>query len=615
MAMYDFLKNIPLFADLPEGDLDRLCQMVEEVYLPAGAVLFSEGDTGDRAYVIKEGQIEIIKFSAGREVLLVLRQSGEVIGEMSLLEAATRNAGARARTNSVLLAISQEQLDQLLNTSPSAARAMLHTITAKLRSTDIMLRESEKLAQLGTLTAGMAHELNNPAAAAQRGAQQLRSAVGELQQAQIDLNRAGLSEAQYGMLSSLDQLARERATHHNDLDALERSDREYELENWLEEHGLEDGWELAPNLVNMGLEINDLNDIADKFMPSQLPLVLDWLCAAHNIYSLMEEIDQGAGRIAEIVKSLKMYVYLDQAPVQAVDINEGLNNTYVMLRSKLKENNITVRREYAENLPKIQAYGSELNQVWTNIIDNAVDAMDGSGEIILRTRSEGQWVIVEIEDTGPGIPEAIQSKIYDPFFTTKPPGKGTGLGLNITYTIIQKHGGEIKLFSKPGKTIFEIRLPLNFEDVQEGSQTMPGITRADDNTMLDILKTTKNIAVVGISNYPDRPAYTVPAYLQGKGYKIIPVNPELESVLGEQAYPDLFSVPVPVDVVLVFRRSEMVPPIVNAAIEIGAKAVWMQEGIVNEQAAEVALRAGLKVVMDACMRAQHKRLIPVVEAQ
>lgn len=606
--MYDFLRKVPLFADLPEEDLERLCQMITEVDLPAGAELFTEGSPGDTAYVIKEGQIEILKASGGKSVLLAVRQEGDVIGEMALLEASTRNASGRARTDSVLLAIRHEQLNELLNSSPSAARAMLFTVTSRLRSMQLLLNQSEKLAQLGTLTAGIAHELNNPAAAAQRGASQLKTALGRLQHAQMQLNRLNLSPEQIDLLLDLDQQAQERASQPLDIDSLGRSDREYELETWLEDQDIENGWELAPILVNLGYGANQLELLVDRFAAEQLPAVINWLGNTYTLYTLLEEINQGAGRISDIVKALKSYVYLDQAPVQTIDVHEGIDNTLIMLRGKLKEG-IDVHREYAENLPRIQAFGSELNQVWTNIIINAVDAMDGKGEISIRTWQEDSWVVVEFEDNGPGIPEEIQSKIFSPFFTTKPVGKGTGLGLNISYNIVNKHGGEIKLFSKPGTTRFQIYLPTNIEAVQSGSTPMSSITRVGDDKLRHILETTKVIAVVGISDRRERPAYSVPAYLQSQGYKIFPVNPFLEEVLGEKAYPDLLSVPEPVDVVLIFRRSENVPPIVDQAIQIGAKVVWMQEGIVNEAAADTARRAGLDVVMDACMRANHKRLI------
>lgn len=328
---------------------------------------------------------------------------------------------------------------------------------------EVMLRQSEKLATLGKLSAGMAHELNNPAAAVQRGAEQLRAAVAELEQAHLNLNEMHLSTKQLDVLLGLGQLARFRATQPVDLDSLARSDLEYELESWLEAHGVNQGWEFTATLANLGYSPKELATLAENFTGSQFRAVIAWLNSSYTIYSLLEEMGQGAGRIAEIVKALKSYTYLDQAPIQSVDIHEGLDNTLVMLRSKLK-GGITVQRQYAAGLPHIQAYGSELNQVWTNLIDNAIGAMQSQGEIILRTRRDGDWVIVEIEDNGPGIPPEIQSKIFDPFFTTKPPGEGTGLGLNISHNIIvQKHQGKIAVSSQPGKTCFEIRLPLSFE--------------------------------------------------------------------------------------------------------------------------------------------------------
>lgn len=606
--MYNFLKKIPLFASLPEHDLDRLCEMVSEVNLPAGAELFAEGSPGDEAYVIKEGEIEILKASGGRSVLLAVRKSGEVIGEMALLEAAPRFASGRARIDSVLLAISHDQLEELLNTSPSAARAMLFTITSRLRSTELMLKQSEKMAQLGTLTAGIAHELNNPAAAAQRGAAQLITAIEQLQQAQIQLNRYNYSQVARDELLQLAELARDRGIKPIEMDSLDRSDRESELETWLDEHGVQNGWELAPFLTSLGFEVRQLEKLTELFSADHFPAIITWLGATFVVYSLLAEINQGATRISEIVKSLKTYVYLDQAPVQEVDLHEGLDNTLVMLRYKLKQG-VNIKREYATNLPNIQAFGSELNQVWTNIIDNAIDAMDGHGEIILRTQREGDWVVVEIEDNGPGIPPDIQDQIFSPFFTTKSVGKGTGLGLNITYNIVQKHGGEIKVFSQPGKTRFQICLPINFEKVHSGSNPITTMSEVSDDKLRQILETTRKIAVVGISDRQEQPNYTVPAYLQAQGYQIYPVNPNLGEVLGETAYPDLPSVPDKVDVVLVFRRSEAVPPVVDQAIQIGAKVVWMQEGIVNEVAATTAREAGLDVVMDICMRATHKRLM------
>jgi signal transduction histidine kinase len=458
---YDaFLKQVPLFSELPDNDLEQLCQMVWDVTLEAGTQLFAEGDAGDKAYVVKEGELEIIKRAAGREVLLAVVGPSEIIGEMSLLENTARTASVRARSQAHLLVITPEQLDALFTSSPSAARSILRTVTSRWRTTEAMLRQNEKLAQLGTLSAGMAHELNNPAAAAQRGAAQLREAVSAMQHAQLRFIELRLTQDQMDILAPLEVHAQDSADDPITLDSMARSDREYEIETWLEENrGLQNAWELAPALANMGYDSTGLSGLCGNFAGDQLPAVLGWLVASYTAYSLLQEIQQGAGRISEIVKAMKQYVYLDQAPVQQVDVHEGLDNTLVLLRSKLKQG-IEVHRDYASDLPRIEAYGSELNQVWTNIIDNAIDAMSGQGKLILHTHADGDFVVVELQDNGPGIPPEIVSKIFDPFFTTKAVGKGTGLGLNITYNIVvQKHRGDIKVFSEPGKTCFQVWLP------------------------------------------------------------------------------------------------------------------------------------------------------------
>jgi signal transduction histidine kinase len=325
---------------------------------------------------------------------------------------------------------------------------------------EMMLRQSEKLATLGKLSAGMAHELNNPAAAAQRGAAQLQTAVAHLQQVNLSLSTQHLTEPQVATLLTLDRMARQRTQELTSIDALSRSDREAEIEAWLEALVFENAWEVAPVLVNFGYTRVDLMSLQAEFTAGQFPAVVAWLSDTALIYSLMEEIGHGAGRVSELVRALKTYAYLDQAPVQEVDIHEGLDNTLILLRGKLKQG-VMVHRRYDADLPRIPAHGSELNQVWTNLIDNAIDAMDGQGELTVHTRRDDRWAIVEIEDTGPGIPETILPKLFDPFFTTKAVGEGTGLGLSIAHSIVvQRHRGRIEAQSRPGQTRFTVRLPL-----------------------------------------------------------------------------------------------------------------------------------------------------------
>ncbi len=462
----EFLRKVPLFADLPEEDLARICKEADEIHLADGERLFDEGQMGDMAYVIEDGQIEVVKDSGGRDVLLAVRGPGEVIGEMALLEAKPRMATLRSRGVSQVVGIHKEQIDQLLATSPSASRTMFHTVVGRLRASEALLLQNEKMAELGTLTAGVAHELNNPAAAVQRGASQLQEALGKQREAQsrLDglLDRMDRRDA-FERLSALAGRAGQPGSSPV-LDALARSDREGELEAWLNARGVTDAWDVAPRLVEAGIERGELEALAQAYPGEQLAAAACWLGATIGANQLVAEILEGSRRISAIIKALKSYSYLDQAPVQAVDIHEGLENTLLLLRNKLKDG-IAVRKEYAPGLPAIQGYGSELNQVWTNLLDNAADALDGRGEITIRTRAEDKWVVVEIEDNGPGIPPEIQGRIFEPFFTTKPVGKGTGLGLHISYNIVaQKHRGEIKVTSHPGKTRFEVRLPVNFEE-------------------------------------------------------------------------------------------------------------------------------------------------------
>lgn len=466
--MLEFLKKVPLFNNLPDSDLERLGDMLETVELEHGEELFAEGDEGDKAYLIEEGKLEILKTSGNREVLLAARGTGEVIGELALLENKPRMASAKARGHTVLLAIGQEQLNHLLKTSPSAAEAMYYTILARWRNSESQYRQSEKMIQLGTLAAGVAHELNNPAAAVKRGATQLEEAMQELSHTDADLHHMDLTSEQKVNLEGLTKQCRFQAAQIVDMDLLERSDREYELETWLEDRGIEDAWELAPVLVSLNYSDEELEKLSEDFHSDQLPVVIRWLNANYSTYNLLAEIRQGAERISGIVKALKTYSYLDQAPIQNVDVHQGLNDTLLIMNHKLK-GGPQVRRDYGDDVPTIQGYGSELNQVWTNLIDNAADALaenpPENPQITLRTRLEDDWVLVEIEDNGPGIPEEIQDKIFHPFFTTKPPGVGTGMGLDISYNIVvHKHRGDMKVISKPGRTVFQVWLPVNFEE-------------------------------------------------------------------------------------------------------------------------------------------------------
>ena len=323
-----------------------------------------------------------------------------------------------------------------------------------------LLAHSEKMATLGTLTAGVAHELNNPAAATRRGAEQLREAFSRLEQVHVRLASVELTPERRQLLTELDQRARLQASQRTRMTPLERSDREHELEDWLEHRRATDALAWAPALVEQGLQVADLDRVCKAFEGPSLDIVIEWAARVFPVHVLLYEISQGAARIAEIVQALKSYSFHGQAPIQWTNLHDGIDNTLVILRSKLRAG-IEVSRDYDTTLPNVPAWGGELNQVWTNLLDNAADAMGGRGHIKIRTSREGAMAVVEIEDDGPGIPPAIQSRIFDPFFTTKALGKGTGLGLSTSYSIItERHHGQIAVESRPGMTRFTVKLPL-----------------------------------------------------------------------------------------------------------------------------------------------------------
>jgi len=430
--------------------------MAQPVSLRAGDTLIKQGDVGDSAYVIMKGEFEIQKQTGQSLIKIDVRNPGDVVGEMALLSRAPRNATVISRTDSETLRIPQEAFERLLSSSSTAAMAVLHWVMARLAQNESLLHQQEKMAALGTMSAGLAHELNNPAAAAQRSAAELNKILIQWQSLTNQIISAAFKKNQTEWLNSFMDETTRRFAAPLKLNALDKIDLVDQLEAWLEANGVESAWELAPALVNFGWNVESLEELKDTTF---FDLSIQWLGTACLGGGLLFEVQHTTERISQIVHAMKSYTYLDQAPLLEVDVHEGLENTLVIMQHKLKKG-VTIRREYSADLPRIEAYASELNQVWTNIIDNAIDAMNGKGEISLRTYPEDDNVVIEIMDNGPGIPEEIQARIYEPFFTTKPPGKGTGLGLHISHDIVaNRHHGQLLVESKAGETKFKVILP------------------------------------------------------------------------------------------------------------------------------------------------------------
>ena len=458
-ADLELLRRVPLFAELSEEDLVSVGGGGKPVELAGGDLLTGEGDPGDALFVILSGELQVVKKSRRTEVPIAVLGPGEIVGEMAIFEAQPRNASVRAVSPSRVIRIERDEILELLRTRPSATLSMLRTVMGRLRSTEAMLRERDKLAALGTLSAGLAHELNNPAAAVQRSASLLEAELDRWAAATGALGTVVDDQEHAAFIAGLATEVARHAGKPSTLDPLDASDLAWELETFLADRGVADAGELAPALVAGGWDRAHLERIEAEFPGEALGLVMTWLASGSAVHALVAEVGTGAHRISEIVKAVKEYSFMDQAPVQRVDVRSGLDNTLVILRPKLKAG-VAVSRDYQADLPEIDAFGSELNQVWTNILDNAIDAMGGSGEIRIRAFTRDTDVVVEICDNGPGMPPEVRERIFEPFYTTKGPGSGTGLGLHISHNVIARHGGRINVRSRPGETCFEVCLPM-----------------------------------------------------------------------------------------------------------------------------------------------------------
>jgi signal transduction histidine kinase len=457
MSLAEELRCVPVFLDLPQEGLKWLASQMTEIRAAPGEILIREGSPADRMVVVLEGEIRSQPGNPGSPAWVVRAPS--VTGMLPYSRMTHFPGTARAVGPTRLAILPAERFPEMLERLPALQARLVGVLADRVRRATQMEDHNEKLAALGKISAGLAHELNNPAAAARRAAASLREAFQTFRHTAAHLDSHELTAAQRAAIPELEREVAARATSAEPMDSLERSDCEEGVAAALEKQGVARAWELAPALADAGCDAAWLDRLIIQFPAEAVGDLLARVAASLAIGNLLEEIENSSARISELVRAIKEYTYMDQGPEQEVDIHQGLESTLLMLRHRLKHG-ITVKLDFDRALPNIRAHGSELNQVWTNIIDNAVDAMQGKGELRIRTSRELDYLLVEITDNGPGIPAQIRDRIFEPFFTTKAVGQGTGLGLETAGRIVRDHGGQITVESAPGDTRFQIRLPF-----------------------------------------------------------------------------------------------------------------------------------------------------------
>ena len=450
------LLRVPAFADLPDDQIAWFLGQSQEMHLKAGDTYVRQGDPADSMFVILEGQFQW-RGEFGGETVVLSGKPGDVTGVLPFSRMKQFTVTGRAITDGRVLRFPTSLFPELVQKMPELTKRLVGLLSDRIREATRIEQQRDRLASLGKLSAGLAHELNNPASAAKRATGQLRDILKKIRDASLELGRRDLTSAQKSEIEKL-----EASFTQQDVpppDALTISDLEDQIDSLLRSHGQNDLWQLAAGLARKNIRPEVLESLFANLDGDTARAALVRISASVEVASLLHEIENSTSRISDLVRAIKEYTYMDQTPVQNVDIVRSLETTLTILNHKLKQG-VVVQRDYQRVPLLVSSFGSELNQVWTNIIDNAIDAMHGKGELRVRTYRDDTCVVVEIGDNGPGISSEVQPHIFEPFFTTKGVGEGTGLGLDTVQRIVKKHRGNIQVASKPGDTRFQVWLPL-----------------------------------------------------------------------------------------------------------------------------------------------------------
>jgi signal transduction histidine kinase len=443
---------------LPLEDRLWLAKHAEEIVAETGQVFFEEGAPADRMILILKGEIHVRRQRGGPMELFIGR-AGQMTGYLPFSRMKFSGGQGFAVTPVWALTISKDLFPEMLQAIPSMAQRVVSTLLDRVREVTRIEQQAEKLTALGKLAGNLAHELNNPASAAQRAASSLVTELRANRQNRFKLVNLCLSDEQIRGIEGWEQRVLSRRAASEDENAGDLIAREESLRNWLSDLPCEESWEVAAQLNEQGVTVADLAALRAILEPRETCVVLQYFARYLRTSRSVETLLNSTDRIFDLISAVKVYSYMDRAPILEVDVPAGLDATLQMLHSRMT--NVTVEREYESNLPPISAYGSELNLVWTALIENALDALGNRGLLRLACRLEGEMLLVEIWDAGPGIPPELQDRIFEPFFTTKAPGQGLGLGLDNAMRIVRKHRGHLSVRSEPGSTCFRVRLPLD----------------------------------------------------------------------------------------------------------------------------------------------------------